>query len=171
MNWRKGCLDIPVRYFHGAGVSIFCVAIFLSACQGTKRPHSGETSSEKFYAVGSDSAKFFRYGPQQGNGPDLTLQKDTLVKLIRPSFGYCKIQLVKSGEQGYVAREDIHVAPPALIAAVNGTANAQSASHSSEEQFKLNSSDPRLVVPPEQLPDPDLPPPAPDPSQASTPHL
>ena len=165
MSWRKGCLTIPVRSFPGGAVSLFCVAIFLCGCQGTSAPSNAATYGEKFYAVSSDAAKFFRYGPQQGNGPDLTLRKNTLVKVIRPSFGYCKIQLVKSGEQGYVAREDIQVAPAALVAAATGTADTQS--HPSGEEFKLNSIDPRLVAPPEQLPDPDLPPPGTDAPPAS----
>ena len=39
--------------------------------------------------------------------------------LIRPSFGYCKVQLVKTSKEGYVASEDIKPASPTLIAALN----------------------------------------------------
>ncbi len=76
----------------------------------------------KLYSITAVSAPFFRHGPQEGRQPDKILPKDTLVKLIRPSFGYLKIQLVDSGQQGYVASEDINVAPPTLIAAVTCTA-------------------------------------------------
>ena len=60
-----------------------------------------------------------RYGPQQGNGADQELPKDTLVTLIRPSFGYCKVQLLQGSLEGYVASEDIRPAPPTLLAALN----------------------------------------------------
>ena len=156
---------IPVRYLLRITAPVSLVAILLGGCQSADKPRSTGVSGGKYYAVASDSAKFFRYGPQQGNGPDLTLQKDTLVKVIRPSFGYCKIELVSSGQQGYVASEDIKVAPPALVAIASGTTAAESASHRSAEQFNLNSTDTRLLPPPEQLPDPDLPPQAPDPAQ------
>ena len=36
--------------------------------------------------------------------------------LIRPSFGYSKVQLM-NGQQGYVASQDIRAAPPQLVSA------------------------------------------------------
>jgi len=106
----------------------------------------------KLYSVAAERTPFFRYGPQQGNGADMQLSKDTLMKVIRPSFGYCKVHLI-SGEDGYVASEDIRVAPAALIAAV--TAPPPSPVHArGEERFNLESTDPRLIVPPEDLPEP-----------------
>jgi hypothetical protein len=105
----------------------------------------------KFYAVKAEKTSFYKYGPQQGNGPDMELPKDTLMTLIRPSFGYCKVHLT-SGQEGYVANEDIDVAPPALVATVSEPPpGAEPTRHS--ERFNLNSTDPRLVVPPEDLPE------------------
>lgn len=116
----------------------------------------------KLFAVSADSAAFFQRGPQQGREPDRRLPKETVVKLIRPSFGYCKVQLVASGEQGYVASDEIKPAPATLLAsAASHTDSPTSPSLPATEQFNLNSNDPRLVPPPEELPDPDLPLPAP----------
>ena len=78
----------------------------------------------------------------------MQLPKDTLLTLGRSSFGYCRVTL-RSGEEGYVAREDINVAPPKLVAEVTNPAG--SSAHG--EQFNINSNDPRLIAPPEPLPD------------------
>ncbi len=109
-------------------------------------------NSGKFYAVKVDKTGFFRFGPQQANGPDQQLTKDTLMTLIRPSFGYCKVKLM-TGEDGYVANEDIEVASQALVSAATATPTP-----APSQQFDINSLDPRLAVPQEKLPDPDLPP-------------
>src|ERR1700732_4453428 len=74
------------------------------------------SNSGKYYAVSVKQAEFFLYGPQQGNGPDQKLPQDTLMMLIRPSFGYSKVQLM-NGQQGYVASQDIRAAPPQLVSA------------------------------------------------------
>jgi hypothetical protein len=68
--------------------------------------------------------------------------------------------LVASGEQGYVANDEIRLASSNLIASTN-TARpdpiTSAPASPGVEQFNLNSNDPRLVPPPEELPDPDLP--------------
>jgi hypothetical protein len=118
------------------------------------------------FAVTVDSASFFRHGPQQGRDPDLKLPRDTVVKLIRPSFGYSKVQVVESGLKGYVASEEIRPASSTLLAAATTPpidAVAASSTVPASEQFNLDSNDPRLVPPPEELPDVDLPAPAPEP--------
>jgi len=74
------------------------------------------SNSGKYYAVSVKQAEFYLYGPQQGNGPDRKLPQDTLMMLIRPSFGYSKVQLM-NGQQGYVASQDIRAAPPQLVSA------------------------------------------------------
>ena len=118
------------------------------------------TKNGQLFAVSADSAAFFQRGPQAGREPDKTLPKETLVKLIRPSFGFCKVQLVASGEKGYVASDEIKPASAAaLIAATTPTPPNSLTPDSTPtvEQFNLNSDDPRLVPPPEELPNPDLP--------------
>jgi hypothetical protein len=97
--------------------------------------------------------------------PDSTLSKDAVVKLIRPSFGYSKVEVVATGEQGYVSSEEIRPASPALLASVTAPKTDPLATQSTQpavEQFNLNSNDPRLIPPPEDLPPTELPLPAPE---------
>ena len=105
-------------------------------------------SSGKFYAVSASSTPFFRYGPQQGGGPDQSLERDTLVTVIRPSFGYCKVKL-SSGEAGYVASDDIKPAPENLVATVTKPEMRSEV----VERFTFESNDPELAAPPEDLPE------------------
>jgi len=90
------------------------------------------------------------------------------VKLIRPSFGYSKVEVVETGEQGYVSSEEIRPASSSLLASVSApkpdplTTQSPESTQSAVEQFNLNSSDPRLVPPPEDLPPSELPAPAPE---------
>lgn len=130
--------------------------VLLTGCRSADKPAQSTAKATRLFAITVDSAAFFRHGPRQGLEPDLKLPKDTVVKLIRPSFGYSKIQVVSSGVQGYVASEEIGPASSTLLAA----AATPQTSSPALDQFNLNSTDPRLVPPPEQLPDPDLPPPA-----------
>ena len=112
-----------------------------------------------------NSAPFFRHGPQSGREADKTLSKETLVKLIRPSFGFSKVEVAATGEQGYVASEEIRPASSNLVAAVTPAKVDPLATPDSSpavEQFNLDSSDPRLVPPPEDLPPAELPAPAPE---------
>ena len=168
MKWRGTCLNPRVNSSRLAFAGAAVLSLFLSACSSVTKTVQKVTTppaNGKLYAVTADSAAFFQHGPQQGREPDKKLTKDTLVKLIRPSFGYSKVQLVASGEQGYVASDEIQPASSMLVAST-ATARTESsvpAPHPSPtaEQFNIDSSDPRLVPPPEDLPDPDLPAPAP----------
>jgi hypothetical protein len=130
-------------------LAVCLVAVLLSGCGARKI--LARRDSGKLFAVTAEKTPFFRYGPQQGSGPDMELPKDTLMTLIRPSFGYCKVHLT-SGEEGYVSSEDIDVASPGLIAAVT-TPPATATRPGREEHFNLDSDDPRLSVPPEELPE------------------
>src|SRR3954453_160621 len=134
---------------------LVAIAILTGACAGGKSK-SARLTSGKVFAVVADKTSFYRYGPQQGNGPDESLPKDTLMTLIRKSFGYCKVHLLPSDKEGYVASEDIKPAPPTLLASLNPPAPAAS----TRENFDVRSTDPNYVPPPEALPDPDLPPPS-----------
>ena len=145
------------------------LAICFAGCSSANKPApvtiTTSKRDSKFFVVSADSAAFFRRGPQAGREPDKTLSKETVVKLIRPSFGYSKIQVVATGEQGYVSSEEIKPASSALLASVSAPKTDPLATPSTPpavEQFNLNSSDPRLVPPPEDLPPADLPAPAPE---------
>ncbi|MFL6589183.1 MAG: hypothetical protein ACJ8M4_03330 [Chthoniobacterales bacterium] len=146
-------------------------AVFLAACSNSSKTAVTSTSPSKtdgkLYAVTAENAAFFKHGPQSGRTPDQNLPRETVVRLIRPSFGgFSKVEVVASHEQGYVATEEIQPATSALIAAASApkvdmmrtspdadTTPPQPAA----EQFNLNSDDPRLVPPPEDLPPTELP--------------
>lgn len=146
----------------------------LPGCSASRNVLTRVTSAEggKMYAVGVEQASFYRYGPQQGNGPDEQLPKDTLVRLVRNSFGYSKVVIASSGQQGFVASEDLTVASASLIAAATATpppqqvAATSSTTSPASESFDVESVDPSFVPPPEGLPAPDLPPAAPEVSPA-----
>jgi len=148
------------------------LAICLAGCSSANKPAVTTTSTAKsnakLYAISVDSAAFFRRGPQAGREPEKTLSKETVVKLIRPSFGYSKVEVVATGEQGYVSSEEIRPATSALLASVSAPqpnpleTPSSPSTESPVEQFNLNSSDPRLVPPPEDLPPSELPLPAPE---------
>ena len=143
----------------------FLPALF-AGCKSADKPAQSTTKATRLFAVTVDSAAFFRRGPQDGRDPDLKLPRDTVVKLIRPSFGYSKVEVVASGERGYVLSEEIRPASSTLLAAAAippPDSVATQGSGPAAEQFSLDSNDPRLVPPPEELPDVDLPAPAPEP--------
>src|ERR1043166_9258423 len=91
-----------------AGLALLLALI--TGCQSGDKPTQSNTKAARLFAVTVDSAAFFHHGPRPGRDPDLKLPKDTIVKLIRPSLGYCKVQVVASGQQGYVASEEIRPA-------------------------------------------------------------
>jgi hypothetical protein len=152
------------------------MALIFTGCSGGQKPAVTSTrtakTNGKLYAISVDSAAFFRRGPQAGREPDKKLSKETVVKLVRPSFGYCKVEIVETGEQGYVASEEMRPATSDLLASASAAKPNPLATPSTEstespqpavEQFNLDSNDPRLVPPPEALPPSDLPAPAPEP--------
>jgi len=151
--------------------AIALLAFIFASCSGSTKTAATTTTSTakrdaKLYAVSVESTAFFRHGPQAGREPDSKLSKETVLKLIRPSFGYSKVEIAATGEQGYVSGEDIRPASSNLIASASAPKVDPLATPSTTpavEQFNLNSDDPRLVPPPEALPPADLPAPAPSP--------
>jgi hypothetical protein len=135
---RKGKLSLLLSASTAA-------AVVLGGCTESNLNQPAASNGGKLYAVITDSTPFYRYGPQQGNGPDMKLPKNTLMALIHPSFGYCKVKLT-TGEQGYVASEDIHLASAAVVAATTAPRT-----HSS--RAARLPSDSELILPPEALPE------------------
>jgi hypothetical protein len=148
-------------YYRQAAVALALLSALFTGCKSADKPAQSTTKATRLFAIAVDSADFFRHGPQAGREADLKLPKDTVVKLIRPSFGYSKVQVVASGLQGYVASEEMKPASSTLLASATVPPPADPtvapASRPPGEQFNLNSNDPRLVPPPEELPNPDLP--------------
>ena len=135
-----------------------------TSCQTSKRAISKlhDVDTSKYYAVTVEKTPFYEHGPQQGNGPDMELPRDTLVNLVRHSFGYAKVQLASSGQQGYVASEDIRPASPVLVASLTATPPPVLETAPTAEYFDPTPSADFVPPPPEGLPEPDLPPPLPE---------
>jgi hypothetical protein len=163
------CLTPGVNYSRRGALTAVLLALIGAGCTSTNKTTQTTSRDGILFAVTTENASFFRHGPRPGRDPDLKLAKDAIVKLIRPSFGYSKVQLVASGEQGYVASEDIRPAPSTLIAAATpapmDSVFSAPSNRPAGEQFNLNSNDPRLVPPPEQLPNSEVPLPAPTPGE------
>jgi hypothetical protein len=148
--------------------ALFLVALCFGACSNANKTTQATKPSAKrdakLFVVSVESAAFFQRGPQSGRDPDKTLARETVVKLIRPSFGFSKVEIAATGEQGYVASEEIRPASSNLIASVSAPKPDPLTTASTPppvEQFNLNSEDPRLVPPPEALPPSELPAPSP----------
>ncbi|MDQ2868978.1 MAG: hypothetical protein M3R59_11320 [Verrucomicrobiota bacterium] len=133
--------------------------LLLGACSSSNTARMAAANGAKFFSVTANETPFYRYGPQQGNGPDQKLNHDTLLTVVRASFGFTKVKLL-SGEQGYVASDDIRVASPEVVAAA--TATPPPTAISRVAKFRLDNDDPRLIAPPEPLPQ-DFPEPTPIP--------
>jgi hypothetical protein len=84
------------------------VSIFLAACQTTPVGPAPEFVPDM--VVSNDYSLFFRLGPQQAGGADLSLRTNEKVMLLRKEFGYSRVQL-ENGLVGYMANEDIQPAP------------------------------------------------------------
>jgi hypothetical protein len=112
----------------------------------------------KLFAVTADTTPFYKYGPSQGSGPDKTLPRNTPVKLVRTSFGYCKVALM-TGEQGYVARDDIGKASAEVIAALapSTTITTSSRSRAESPEPRLNTFEPLPDFEPTPIPLPSKP--------------
>ncbi len=133
------------------------LSLLAVGCASSSKLKAFSGGTDTWYAVTAEQTPFYKYGPQQGSGPDQQLTHDSILKVIRPSFGYVKVKL-QDGASGYVASEDIRPAPPTLVAeklAPPPEVTAPTvASHTERgEQFGLDSDDPRLIAPPEPLPE------------------
>ena len=134
---------------------IAAASLLTTGCESSKQPKMFSGTTNSWYSVAASQTPFYRHGPQQGNGPDMQLPRDSIMKVIRPSFGYVKVQL-PDGENGYVANEDIRPAPATLVAeklAPPPELPPPPPVADQGEQFQINSDDPRLISPPEPLPE------------------
>ena len=133
--------------------------LFSTGCETTPLEPSPDFIGDM--AVSTDYAQFFRLGPQQAGGADLSLRTGERVMLQRKEFGYSRVQL-ENGLVGYMANEDIQAAPPeprrnrglrsGRDEETSRTRGRQSSS--SEEEFfdQINLPDPNLDIMPEDVP-------------------
>jgi hypothetical protein len=76
---------LPMRALRAVSYGVVLIAPgLIAACANPTT--SVVVNGGKYYAVSAKKAAFYRYGPQQGNGPDRKLPHDTLVTLIQPTF-------------------------------------------------------------------------------------
>jgi hypothetical protein len=116
--------------------------------------------------VSTEYAQFFRLGPQQAGGADLSLRSGKLVMLQRKEFGYSRVQL-EDGQVGYMANEDLQPAPPVAprkrglrsaaadgVSRNSGSGRVQSGAQNYDEEIFRNIAlpDPNLDIMPEDVP-------------------
>jgi hypothetical protein len=135
-----------------------CALTLISGCARWFGKRSAAATNTALFAVTADTTAFYKFGPQQGHGPDRSLTRDTLVTVIRRSFGYSKVRL-EDGEQGFVANDDLTRAPERLIAQAH---DASSQDMDMEPlpptpQVRLPVSDPSPEFEPTPLPQPLMP--------------
>lgn len=161
--------------------AVICLAA--AGCETTPPPAPSANFVDDTVIV-TDFAQFFRLGPQQAGGADLSLRTGERVMLQRKEFGYSRVQL-EDGQIGYIANEDLQPAPPEPrrkfgLREKPGSRGddskprrKQRGSASSEEDFidaDIALPDPNLDIMPEEiplepLPDVPLPPPLEPPNQ------
>lgn len=74
-----------------------------------------------------DYAGFFRLGPIQSSGPDVSLRTNERLKLLRKEMGYSLVML-EDARTGYVANEYLAPAPPRPPAPPSQSTDADSGS-------------------------------------------
>ena len=94
--------------FHHPRLLCLAAAVLLAACETTPLGPAPEFLPDMM--VSNDYSLFFRLGPQQAGGADLSLRTNEKVMLLRKEFGYSRVQL-ENGMVGYMANEDIQPAP------------------------------------------------------------
>jgi hypothetical protein len=145
---------------------IILLAVLAFSCSHKSKRSRGPAmtaSGQKLYAVIVDFTAFYVNGPQQANGPDKHLPKNTLMTVIRPSFGFSKVKLEANGQEGYVSTADIKTAPAELAASVQASPSplplplpSPSVSPSSEGFFPRESPSSEVTTPtPRETPSPE----------------
>jgi hypothetical protein len=86
---------------------ILALALLLPACSSIEYA----PDQMPWMVVLHDEVPFYLHGPAQGNGSDRTLAKGDEVQVVRKEFGFSFVQL-EDGKKGFVANEELAVAPP-----------------------------------------------------------
>jgi hypothetical protein len=112
-------LNRPLMKFDPLRIFVLLTgSLALNACQsGKPDPNAAAYAAvasgtgDDFRAAVHDNVKMYQSGPQQITGPDAVLKKGTLVRMIRPAFGYSLVQTAEGNQLGWVANEDLRPAP------------------------------------------------------------
>ncbi len=136
-------------------------ALFLAGCAGSKELTIPEDFRGDMVVV-TEYSPFYRLGPQQAGGPDLSLRVGERVMLLRKEFGYSRVKL-DDKRVGYMANEDIQPAPPEPVKRERVDTSSRSRGGSGRvvddgppPDFSLP--DPDLNIGPEEIPVEPLPP-------------
>jgi hypothetical protein len=85
---------------HGVRAGLVAVLLlFFGVGCGTVQTYSPEEAPEMI--VTADTVPFYSRGPQQLGGPDKTIRRDDIFRLLRREFGFSYVQL-EDGRMGYV---------------------------------------------------------------------
>ena len=135
----------------------------------------------EMFEVKAEYTPFYRNGPQQRGGPDVSLTRHRLVKMLKRGFGYSLVEL-EDGTPGYVSTEDLRPSAASDFAGADsglfGLAPEPLTSSAIVERYTIDPSrpepgfqlQPNGTVPGESLLPPDAPlPGVPEPAPAASP--
>jgi len=88
-------------------VAAALLAVLVGGCSST----GGATASAVGHYTVRVKTPLYRYGPAQSFGPDFSLAQGQHVIMLKKEFGYSRV-MTDDGQSGYVASEDLAVAPP-----------------------------------------------------------
>lgn len=130
--------------------SVLILTVLLTSC-ATPTTFTPEEAPE--YVVIHNYTPFYRTGPMQSRGPDASLPLKTRLKVLSLEMGYSRVQL-EDQRTGYVANENIAVAPPPPKEEEEPSRSRRSRSSSSGERYygeQVND-----IPLPDPVPPPDL---------------
>jgi hypothetical protein len=87
---------------------ILTISLIVLALSGCSTPEDASKATGQYFEVTAEFTPFFKTGPGQARGPDLSLDRGRIVKMIKRGFGYSQIEL-ENGSQGWVATSDLGV--------------------------------------------------------------
>jgi hypothetical protein len=138
---------------------VAAILMVLPGCAALRlftRHQKPKENRRAFFAVTAEKTPFYRYGPLQARGPDRELPRDTLLTVIRRSFGFSTVRLA-DGQQGFVASDDIARAPQRLIVQMDTEEPDRSSELPPPPPVKLPVADPSPEFEPTPLPQPLMP--------------
>jgi hypothetical protein len=107
MRGRATTLPAAPWFFAVAAAAI----VSLAGCStDSKTTNGGIYTGPTHFMVIADRTAFYKYGPAQTGGPDLSLKKGQPVTMVDRHYGFSRV-LNADGEAGYVATDDIAPAP------------------------------------------------------------
>jgi hypothetical protein len=144
------------------------LALAGTGCSGDKEaanpPAAANAPASDRYKVTAETADFYLYGPQQPNGPTLTLKKDTRLTMVKRAYGYSRVN-TPDGQTGYIGTEEIAPLSPEELA---DEAAAMQQVPSAETLKRMGPMEGGYTIPPEAGNDERLPVPDASPSPKPT---